>query len=118
MGKEKEKYNVPRFISILHMETKVLMWAIMVMGFLLIVALILPCDIPLCKNCNPTFLEKYSNPRGYSIQIRKIYQVNQMMNPNSIHNCSMTNPTTKEIEQENINTRVFRPYGNVAYLFI
>jgi hypothetical protein len=95
MGKEKEKDGVPIFISILHMDTKFLMWVIMVMGFLLIVALILPCDIPLCKNFNPTFLEKDSNPRGYSIQIRKMDQVNQMMNPNSIHNCSMTNPTTK-----------------------
>jgi hypothetical protein len=42
----------------------------------------------------------------------------QMMDPNSIHNSSMKNHTTKSIEQENINKRVFRPYGNVSYLFI
>lgn len=120
MGKVKDKDGVPGFISIWRMETKVLMRAIVVMGFLLITALFIPHHNLLYRNLTSTFLENDSNIHcGYSIQIRKTNQVNRMTKPaNSIHNSSTTNPTTEAIEQGNINKRVFHPYGTAAYLFI
>jgi hypothetical protein len=124
MGKQKEKeYRMPRFISSC-MEAKVLTRTIVIMGFLLIAGHFLLFgrqDLSSCKYLARAFLQGDSNSGAYSVEIRTT-ELKEMANASKMHDTSIAMNSTSRVTglhvKEDPNKRVFRPYGNTAYLFI
>ncbi|GLJ39204.1 hypothetical protein SUGI_0799510 [Cryptomeria japonica] len=129
------------------METKVLMGTILVMGVMLITGQFLPFGgfgfgSRSCDKLAETFLQEGSSSvRAYSLDIRTTGLKKQALEPSNVTVISnvtaISNVTVnggeaakseekeeeknvieEEEEEKNVTKRVFRPYGNAAYLFI